>query len=135
MNIKAADVKTLREKTGAGMMDCKKALVECNGDEAKAVTFLKEKGLAAVAKRSDRKTTEGRIFVKTDGKRTLMLELTCETDFVANNKDFIAVGEQICAEALAKGYTEVTDELADLIQELQIKIRENMKVSRLVAID
>jgi elongation factor Ts len=135
MDIKATDVKALRDKTGAGMMDCKKALTQCNGDEAEAMKFLKEKGLAAVSKRSGRETSEGRIFIKTAGKRNVMLELTCETDFVANNKDFIAIGEAICEEALAKGYTTVTPELSEMIQELQIKIRENMKVNRLVAID
>ncbi|OJF77692.1 MAG: translation elongation factor Ts [Treponema sp. CETP13] len=135
MNIKAADVKALREKTGAGMMDCKKALVACNGDEAEAVKFLKEKGLAAVSKRADKETLEGRIFVKNEGSRTVMLELTCETDFVANNKEFIALGESICTEALAKGYTEVNENLEKMIEELQIKIRENMSVKRLVAID
>jgi len=135
MDIKAADVKALREKTGAGMMDCKKALVECNGDEAEAIKFLKEKGLAAVSKRAGRETLEGRIFVKNEGSRTVMLELTCETDFVANNKDFIALGETICTEALAKGYTEVNENLEKMIEELQIKIRENMSVKRLVSID
>ena len=135
MDIKAADVKSLREKTGAGMMDCKKALVQCNGDESEAIKFLKEKGLAAVSKRSERETSEGRIFIKTVGNKSVMLELTCETDFVANNKEFIAMGESICEEALAKGYTEVTPELSEMIQELQIKIRENMKVNRLASIE
>ena len=67
MEIKASDVKALRDKTGAGMMECKKALVDSNGDPAAAEKLLKEKGLAAVAKRSDRAAGEGRIFVKQDG--------------------------------------------------------------------
>ena len=62
------DIKTLREKTGAGMMDCKKALTECNNDMEQAIVYLRKKGLAAMAKRADRETKEGRVVVKTDGK-------------------------------------------------------------------
>ena len=95
MAITAADVKALREATGAGMMECKKALTECNGDMAEAEKYLKEKGLAAMAKRAERATTEGRLFIRQDGNKIVVVELTCETDFVANNADFIAVGEKL----------------------------------------
>ena len=89
MEIKASDVKALREKTGAGMMECKKALVEAGGDAAAAEKILKEKGLAALEKRADRVTSEGRIVAKVEGNRAVICEITCETDFVAKNTDFI----------------------------------------------
>jgi elongation factor Ts len=92
VEIKAEDVKTLREKTGAGMMDCKKALTEAGGDFAKAEKILKEQGLAAAAKRSGRATNEGRVFTKVCPGRASIVELSCETDFVARNADFIKLG-------------------------------------------
>jgi len=88
--IKAAMVKQLREKTGAGMMDCKKALLEVNGDMDKALEFLRKKGLATAQKRAGRAMTEGRIqsYIHMTGKLGVMLEVNCETDFVAKNEDF-----------------------------------------------
>jgi elongation factor Ts len=135
MDITAADVKALREKTGAGMMECKKALTECNGDAAAAEKLLKEKGLAAVAKRADRATSEGRIFVRTVGNKIAMIEVTCETDFVAHNADFIALGEKLLDAVFAKGYTKVEQELNDMLLELATKIRENMTLRRLEVIE
>ena len=102
MDIKASDVKELRDKTGAGMMECKKALQHCNGDAKEAEKYLKEKGLAAVEKRADRVTSEGIIVIKSDHKKAVMLEMTCETDFVAKNADFIAVGEDIAKPPLIR---------------------------------
>ncbi len=134
MDIKASDVKALREKTGAGMMECKKALVECNGDAKEAEKFLKEKGLAAVEKRAGRATSEGVIIVKENGKKLVMLEVTCETDFVAKNSDFIAVGEKIAETALEKGYTDVQEDLSAMVVELATRVRENMSLRRLTAI-
>ena len=135
MDIKASDVKALREATGAGMMDCKKALVECNGDAEAAAKLLKEKGLAAVAKRAERTTSEGRIFIKQEGTKAVIVELTCETDFVANNADFIAVGEKICETALAKNFTEPNEELSNMLLDLATKIRENMTIRRLQIVE
>lgn len=135
MDIKAADVKALREKTGAGMMECKNALVQCNGDAAAAEKLLKEKGLAAVEKRANRATSEGRIFVKTNGSKLVICEVTCETDFVSKNAEFIEVGEKIAETALAKNITSVTQELSDMLLNLATKIRENMMVKRLELID
>jgi len=88
--INAAMVKQLREKTGAGMMDCKKALLEVNGDMDKALEFLRKKGLATAQKRAGRAMTEGRIqsYIHMTGKLGVMLEVNCETDFVAKNEDF-----------------------------------------------
>ncbi len=89
MNITAADVNKLRKQTGAGMMDCKKALVEANGDFEAAVDFLRKKGQKVAAKRGDRDANEGLVIAKTvDGKRATMIVLNCETDFVAKNEDF-----------------------------------------------
>ncbi|MGN1072634.1 MAG: translation elongation factor Ts [Bradymonadia bacterium] len=89
-NITAQMVKELRESTGAGMMDCKKALVECDGDVAKATEYLQIKGLAKAAKRGARKTSEGYIgmYLHHDGKKAIMVEVNCETDFVARTDGF-----------------------------------------------
>ncbi len=88
--ITAAMVKQLREKTGSGMMDCKKALAENDGDMDKAIDFLRKKGLATAAKRAGRATTEGVVqpYVHTGGKLGVMVEINCETDFVAKSDDF-----------------------------------------------
>ncbi len=135
MAITAADVKALREKTGAGMMECKKALTECNGDIAEAEKLLKEKGLAAVAKRSERATTEGRLFIRQDENKIAVIELTCETDFVANNSDFIATGEKLLDVTLSKGYTKVEPEHEQILEPLKVSIRENMKVAKVEVIE
>ena len=88
--INAAIVKQLRERTGAGMMDCKKALVEVEGDMEKAVEFLRKKGLATAQKRAGRAMTEGMIqsYIHMTGKLGVLVEVNCETDFVAKNEDF-----------------------------------------------
>jgi elongation factor Ts len=135
-DISAADVKTLREKTGAGIMDCKNALVETGGDFAKAEKLLKEKGLAAVEKRSGRATKEGKIFVKVkdqgaQGSTAVLVELVSETDFVAKNEEFIALGGKIADIVLEKGYSEPNDELNGLVMDLAAKIRENMSLRRI----
>lgn len=135
MDIKAADVKALREATGAGMMECKNALVECNGDAEAAAKLLKEKGLAAVEKRSGRATSEGKIFIKASGSKVVICELTCETDFVANNADFVKIGDDIAQTALDKGYTAPCEELSNMLLDLATKIRENMSLHRLEVID
>jgi elongation factor Ts len=130
MDIKASEVKALREVTGAGMMECKKALVDAEGDFAKAEKALKEKGLAAVEKRADRATNEGKVFVKIAGAKAALVEMATETDFVARNPDFIALGNKLAEEVLAKGYTEVVPALAAQVTDLATKIRENMSLKR-----
>jgi len=131
--ISASEVKRLREKTGAGMMECKNALVSTEGDFDKAVKLLKEKGLAALQQRAGRATNEGKIFVKTksDGSAAVLVELASETDFVAKNPDFIVLGGEIADKALEKGYSEPNDELSGMVSELATKIRENMGLKRL----
>ena len=88
----AKDVMALRERTGAGMMDCKKALTECNGDAEKAIDFLREKGLAAAAKKAGRIAAEGIVgsYMTDDRKVGVIVEVNCETDFVAKTDDFKA---------------------------------------------
>ena len=97
MAFTAKDVVDLREKTGAGMLDCKKALTECNGDMAKAVDYLREKGIAAVAKRQGRIAAEGAVFsyIHMNGTIGVLLEVNCETDFVAKSPAFQELGHDI----------------------------------------
>jgi elongation factor Ts len=130
--ISIADIKRLREKTGAGMMECRNALADNDGDYEKAENSLKEKGLAALEKRADRVTNEGRVFVKTkgDGSAAVLVELSSETDFVARNDDFIALGDKIADIALEKGYGDLNDELTDMVTDLATKIREKMSLKR-----
>ncbi|MCL1818358.1 MAG: translation elongation factor Ts [Spirochaetaceae bacterium] len=129
MEIRAEDVKNLREKTGAGMMDCKKALTQTNGDFAQAEKLLKEQGLAAAAKRSGRATNEGRVFTKMEAGRAAIVELSCETDFVARNADFIKLGGEIAA-AVAGGKKPDAPELAEKVTGLVATIKENMALRR-----
>lgn len=95
--ISAEMVKDLRAKTGAGIMDCKQALAETEGDLEKAVDFLRKKGLASAAKKSGRSTSEGRVtsYIHMGGKIGVLVEINCETDFVANTDDFIEFGKNI----------------------------------------
>src|SRR5262245_31377252 len=93
--ITAEMVRELREKTGAGMMDCKKALTEAGGDLEKAIDELRKRGQAIADKKAARGTKEGLIFTKVDGKVGVLLELGCETDFVARNEEFKAFGQEI----------------------------------------
>jgi len=96
-------IKELRERTGAGMLDCKKALQENGGSIEKAVDFLREKGLAKAAKRGDKETKEGRVisYIHSNGKIGVLLELNCETDFVAKNDAFEELGREICLQIAA----------------------------------
>ncbi len=135
MAITAAQVKELREQTGAGMMDCKKALTETNGDFDAAAKLLKEKGLAAVAKRAERVTSEGRIFIRQNGNKIAVVELVCETDFVANNADFISSGEKILDMVFEKGYTEPNKELSDVLLDFATRTRENMSLNKVQIIE
>ncbi len=135
MAITAADVKKLRDITGAGMMDCKKALNEAGGDMAQAEKILKEMGLAAVAKRQERATENGRVFTAVKGNKAVLLELSCETDFVAKNEQFAALGENLCSVILDKGYTEPNDELKGMVDALIAIIKENMALKCFKVID
>ncbi|MCZ8155947.1 MAG: translation elongation factor Ts [Leptospira sp.] len=112
MAVSSEQIKDLRERTGAGMMDCKKALEENGGDIDKAVTYLREKGLAKAAKRAGRETGEGKVisYIHGNGKTGVILELNCETDFVANNADFEAIGKEIALQITAMSPLYVSEE-------------------------
>ncbi len=117
-NISAGMVKDLRAKTGSGMMDCKKALVESDGDFAKAVEFLRKKGLATASKRAGREASQGTIqsYVHSGGKMGTLAEVNCETDFVAKNEDFIAFAKDIAMQVAASAPISVTKE--DVAQDI-----------------
>lgn len=113
MAVTIEDIKKLRTMTGAGMKDCKKALTEANGDIDKAVELVRERGLAIAAKRSDRATSNGCVLVKNDNGFAAMIALKCETDFVANGADYIALTQEILDLAIAaKAHT--LDEVKEL---------------------
>jgi elongation factor Ts len=97
MSITAQDVKALRERTGAGMMECKKALVEADGDIEKAIEALRVKGIAKAEKRGEREATEGTVqsYIHANGKIGVLVEVDCETDFVARNDDFVGFARDL----------------------------------------
>jgi elongation factor Ts len=109
LQITASDVNKLRQQTGAGMMDCKKALTETNGDFEAAIDFLRKKGAKVAASRQDRESNEGVVIARTseDGKRGVIIELNCETDFVAKNAEFVAFANQIANEAVEKNPADI----------------------------
>jgi len=125
--ITAKMVKDLREKTGAGMMDCKKALAETNGDEEKAIEYLREKGLAAAAKKSGRVAAEGIVvtYISDDKKTAAVLEVNCETDFVAINEEFVKFANVI-AKQVAQSNVSSVDELLEnkFIEDASITVKE-----------
>lgn len=128
-NITAAQVKELRDKTGAGMMDCKKALVETDGDLEKAIDALRQKGLAAAKKKAGRITSEGSIksMVSEDGKLAVMVEVNCETDFVAKNPDFVEFVDNLVKHIAEKAPKTMTEDGA-LMEQTWIA-DENKKVA------
>jgi len=130
VDIKASDIKNLREKTGAGMMDCKKALTEAKGDFAAAEKILREWGLAGVEKRAGRATNEGKIFIKETSDKIALVEIACETDFVCRNKEFIDAGSKIVDVAFAKGYSAPNAELEAMVKDIASIIKENISLKR-----
>ncbi len=138
--ISAQQVKALRDQTGCGMMECKKALVETDGDMEKAIVILREKGLATAAKKASRIAAEGYVGVYNDGKVAAIVEVNCETDFVAKNPDFIAFANDIAALVAKTNPADIetlnASELKDgqTVEEartgLVAVIRENMTVRR-----
>jgi elongation factor Ts len=112
IQISAADVKALRERTGAGMMDCKKALTESAGDADKAIEWLRVKGLSGAAKLAGREATEGTIqsYIHANGKVGVLVEVDCNTDFVARNDDFIAFAKDVALHIAAMPTTQYVSE-------------------------
>ncbi|MDG5470317.1 translation elongation factor Ts [Jeotgalibacillus sp. ET6] len=112
MAITAQMVKELREKTGAGMMDCKKALQETNGDMDQAIDFLREKGIAKAAKKADRIAAEGSTFIMSEGNKAVIIEVNAETDFVAKNEGFQVLVKELAHHLLATEPATLEDALA-----------------------
>jgi elongation factor Ts len=133
MEIKASEVQKLRQMTGAGLMDCKKALSDSNGDIEKAIQILREQGIAKSSKRADRVAAEGLIatWLSADQKEGIIIELNCETDFVARNEEFIQMGKTIC-EAVQKNpsWTSADQFPADQIKNLSAKTGEKIEFRR-----
>ncbi|MCF8240852.1 MAG: translation elongation factor Ts [Melioribacteraceae bacterium] len=143
MAISAAQVKELREKTGAGMMDCKKALTEADGDFQKAIEILRKKGASVAAKRAERSANEGivKTFISDDNKTAYMVEVNCETDFVAKSDDFLAFADLVLNALIAHNPNNVDDLLAiehegkklqDELTSLLGKIGEKIEISRFI---
>jgi len=143
MNISAALVKELRERTGSGMMECKKSLVEAGGDLDAAIEIMRKAGLAKADKKSSRTAAEGRLAVKSssDGKRAVVIEINSETDFVAKNDDFIAFADAVAQTVLEAGAGSVAEVLSlnlagtnvsvdESRKELVAKLGENINVRR-----
>ena len=140
MAFTAKDVQALREKTGCGMMDCKKALVECDGDMDKAVDYLREKGLASQAKKATRVAAEGAVVTYSENGVAAVVEANTETDFVASNEEFKAftlkVAEIVAkqnpddVETLLKCKNEEGATVEEMVQEIFLKFRENISVRR-----
>lgn len=136
----AADVKKLRQKTAAGMMDCKNALVEADGDLDKAVEILRVKGLKGITKREGRSASNGMTAAKVDGGTGVLVEVNCETDFVAKGERFQALGTQLVEHLLATDVADVTALLAsdlaagrtvqNLIEELSATLGEKIEIRR-----
>ena len=129
----AKDVQRLRQVTGAGMMDAKKALTENDGDFEAASKWLREKGLASSAKRSDRENTEGAVAAVVAEEGAAIVELRCETDFVAKSPQFVELADELAALVAAKGEGAVA-ERQDQIDDLKVSLKENIDVGRVVHI-
>lgn len=143
-NITAKQVNELRQLTGVGMMDCKKALVECDGDVEKAIDFLRQKGQKMAAKRADRDANEGCVLAKSTGKYGAIIMLSCETDFVATNADFISFTTSILDQAIANHMTSKDDVLnmdlngrkvSDCITDQIAKIGEKIELAHFEALE
>ena len=133
----AKDVMALRQKTGMGMMDCKKALTECNGDMAAAEQWLREHTKGKMESRTERAAGEGRIHVAIDGSNAVIIEVLTETDFTAKNDNFVAKAADVAKMCLAQGAGDVsaTDEIKTRIDDVRLTTRENMSLSRGVKLE
>ncbi len=145
MAVTAAMVKELRDRTGAGMMECKKALVETNGDIDAAIDYLRKSGLAQADKKASRVAAEGKIALSLseDGKQAVMVEVNCETDFVAKDENFNSFADAVAANALSQGpadveallLTRIGDETVEQARQALVnKIGENVQVRRFARI-
>jgi elongation factor Ts len=132
MSFTAKDVQALRQASGAGMMDAKRALEESGGDFDAAAKSLREKGLAKSVDRSDRENTQGAVAVGRDAGAAAIVELKCETDFVAKSEEFLAVLDTLVASVLATGSVDAHKERVD---DLKVTLKENIDVGRVVRLE
>ena len=130
-DITAADVKSLRDATGAGMMDAKKALVEADGDREKAAGILRQKGLSKVATLEDRENNQGAVAIAQSGNVAAMVQLKAETDFSGKSEDFVAL-TQALADAVLAGGEGAVDTLKDELDTLKIQKKENIELGTVV---
>ena len=145
MSVTASMVKELRERTGAGMMECKKALVETDGDLDAAVEELRKSGQAKADKKSSRVAADGRIVIRKDGSKAVIVEVNSETDFVAKDENFVSFSDAVATAALASGIGDVAEIASQAIDgektveeartELVTKVGENISVRRITFVD
>ena len=146
ITITAADINKLRQQTGAGMMDCRKALTESNGDFEAAIDYLRKKGQKVAALRGDREAKEGVVIAKTtnDNKTGLIINVSCETDFVSKNAEYVAFAQSIMEAAIANNVKSVeelnalkigNETVADKVNEQVAKIGEKISVSKFERVD
>jgi elongation factor Ts len=132
--ISAKDVKALRDRTGAGMMDCKRALTESGGDVDKAIEWLRVKGLSGAAKLAGREATEGTVqsYIHANGKVGVLVEVDCNTDFVARNEDFIAFARDIALHIAALPTTKYVseDEIPEEAKEAELRVFEQQAADK-----
>lgn len=131
MSYTAKDVQSLRQTTGAGMMDCKKALEENGGEIEAAKQWLREKGLAASAKRDDRENAQGVVTIIVEATRASIIKLKCETDFVASSDGFKAAADALAQSILEKGEAGLSDHLTN-IDDLKITLKEKIEVGETI---
>jgi len=143
MNITAAQVNELRNRTGAGRLDCKKALVESEGDMDQAIDYLRKKGAAMAAKRADRAANEGRVSAKISGNKKfgVLVEVNCETDFVAKSEAFVEFSKKVTDLAFEKKVKssqeliDTTPEISNMLNDLTAKIGEKLEISRISSLE
>ncbi len=132
MAVTPQDVKKLRDKTGAGMLDCKNALIKASGEFSLAEKILKEQGMASADKRIGRATRNGSVFTSIESGKASMIELTCETDFVAKNDVFRATGEKIATAILSSGSADRSISVENMVKEAVAVLKENMLLGKIV---
>lgn len=135
MDISAKVVMDLRKKTGVSMMACKKALVEAGGDEAAAIEILRKSGAAKALSKADRDTSEGLIVADIRGNKGVLIELRCETDFVARNDDFVELTKKIAEAAHTSGEDAARTLAEDLFKEAVVKLGENIQLGTVALIE
>ena len=134
MAITAKDVQKLRQSTGVGMMDAKRALEACDGDYEAAVQWLRVQGLASAAKRADREAGEGAVAVVRNGNAAAIVEMRCETDFVAKSEEFVSLVDEIAARVCAEG-ADATTQFQDNIEKMLTTLKENISIGRVVRLE